>query len=763
MAQLTPKYFVPPHPLGPLVLPQTLRGFCASEPFLPADRDRDERSHVNRDTSAGASEPTVSNEISHTYAGVIVQAGSIGGDLNIGGGSGGTVIRARIATRMRKYLSRPKVARRLRPLLRDGAIFAVVTGPPGIGKTSLVVQWVRRNGSRFGSAQLYLDLNGYGVGPSVTPRDLTRLLLLQLGIPSSAIPNDEPARLAVCRARLSEGDNLVILDNAESEEQVRALLAPFPPCAIVITSRDSLEPLVAKGGVRVPVPPFTDKESSEFIGDRLGANWLDADEAAARRIVEVCAGVPLALSILVARAELDALTAADVASELQSTGGVLGFLDLGDAHHGLSVVYSWSLRRLTPTARRVFAFIGLLGAGSVTHGVVCAGLSVSRSAARSALLELRRANLIDPISSRGFATHDLTLEVARATMAEVLTPGDFAGVRRATLEHLAAMAYQCDRMLYPKRADIPIGPIDTMSLDVEDYRSAFRWFDDTIAILLAVFESDSVPNDSRLDVWRMCWSLTTYLDRTGRWDEYARSQRVAVRIAEDIGDTRFLAVSERLLATALSRLGQHSAARDALQSSLSHTQEGRETARTTLAISFVDGMERRHDDALRRAEAAFELYRGIEDDVGSARALSFVVAFRTMIDPGHPANARDIVWAIDSLRASGNLWETGHALYHQGLLLKAQRAYPAALDAFAASAEVFRSTEDRFLEARAWVALGDVSAAMSAGTTEREEYWALAESLLAPFGAVFTDVVRRRRDGEDPGLVGALPSPHPVA
>ncbi len=700
------------------------------------------------------------NQLSHSFADVIIQTGSVAGNITINGAS--RAAPARIVSRVRHFVSRAGTTGlgELRP--KDSA-FAVVTGPPGIGKTSLVIQWIGRNASRFGGSQLYVNLNGYGSRAALTAKDLSRLVLLQLGVPISAVPGDEQALTALCRSRLSEGQHLLFLDNANSEVQVRDLLDPFPPCTIVITSRDSLEPLIAKGGIRVIVPPFTRDESIKYIRKRLGPEWLDPDSAAGREILRLCAGVPLALSIMVARTELDRLSANDVSRELQSAGGVLEFLDFGDSHHGLATVYSWSLDRLSDEARRAFALMGLLDSGTVTQQVVRAGLKVDQATARNTLSELRRASLLEPLTPRAFVAHDLTLEVARATISDVLSKDDQVGVWQSTLDYLAGATYGCDRLLYPHRTDIPMDPIGSRWAEAQDYRAAFHWFDESATIALAAIDSPTAISTSPASVWQMCWSLTTYLDRTGRWDDYLRSQAVAVRVAAGLGDPMLLGLSERLLATAQSRLGQYSAARGALESSLNHTTERREVARTTLAIAFVDGMERRYLDALRRSAEAYDLYSEIEDELGSARALSFVVAFRAMIEPDNESAIVDIAWAIESLERFGSVWEAGHAYYHQGLVFGGTRRREDALRSFATSAEIFGSMEDHFLEARARLAMGDIAYAMPDGMLAAREHWMSAERLLRPFGDLFTDIPRRRTAGESPELVGPLPSPHPVA
>ncbi|HEY1176270.1 MAG TPA: BTAD domain-containing putative transcriptional regulator, partial [Phytomonospora sp.] len=111
-----------------------------------------------------------------------------------------------------------------------------ISGPPGVGKTTLAVHWGHQVASRFPDGQLYADLLGYA--PSGRPRSAVEVVggfLEALGIRLRDAPVAEEARFALYRSVLADRAVLVVLDNARGAEQVRRLLPGSARCLTVVT------------------------------------------------------------------------------------------------------------------------------------------------------------------------------------------------------------------------------------------------------------------------------------------------------------------------------------------------------------------------------------------------------------------------------------------------------------------------------------------------------------------------------------------------
>lgn len=186
-------------------------------------------------------------------------------------------------------------------LLRLTPPNAVITGMAGVGKTALAVhaaQLLVRQG-RVRRA-LSVDLRGFRAARS--PADPAAVLdgfLRKLGVPGSRIAVLNLARrAALFRQLLAERETVLLLDNAESEEQVQPLLPDGPGCIVLITSRSRLTGL---GTACLQLDVFDRAGSLDLLRRSAGAGRIDADVDAARRIAALAGDLPLALAVVAGR------------------------------------------------------------------------------------------------------------------------------------------------------------------------------------------------------------------------------------------------------------------------------------------------------------------------------------------------------------------------------------------------------------------------------------------------------------------------------
>ncbi|BCB84996.1 AfsR/SARP family transcriptional regulator [Phytohabitans suffuscus] len=183
-------------------------------------------------------------------------------------------------------------------------VISAVSGPAGVGKTALAVHWAHLVRDQFPDGQLYVNLRGYDSdGDAVEPPDALSGFLGALGVPARWIPADLDAQVGLYRSLLAGRRVLVALDNARDAEQVRPLLPGTAGCLVVVTSRNDLVSLVAiENAHPVMVDLMSAADARDLLAGRLGAARLAAEPAAVEEIIGRCAGLPLALSIVAARA-----------------------------------------------------------------------------------------------------------------------------------------------------------------------------------------------------------------------------------------------------------------------------------------------------------------------------------------------------------------------------------------------------------------------------------------------------------------------------
>jgi predicted ATPase len=119
-------------------------------------------------------------------------------------------------------------------------VISTIAGAAGVGKTALAVHWAHHVRERFVDGQLYVNLRGYAAGEPLRPIDALARFLPALGVPADDVPVELEQATALYRSVLAGKRMFVLLDNANSAEQVRPLLPSGPGCLVVVTSRDRL-------------------------------------------------------------------------------------------------------------------------------------------------------------------------------------------------------------------------------------------------------------------------------------------------------------------------------------------------------------------------------------------------------------------------------------------------------------------------------------------------------------------------------------------
>lgn len=398
----------------------------------------------------------------------------------------------------------------------DGGTLAVaaICGGGGVGKTELAVHWAHQRAARFPDGQLYVDLRGYAAAEPMNPGDALARFLHALGVEPARIPTGTDECAALYRTVLAGRRMLVVLDNAVSADHVRPLLPGSSACVVLVTSRDSLAGLVAaEGAHRIEVDVLTAAEAvallRTLLGDRVDSA-LDDAHALARH----CGRLPLALRVAAehAASRVDA-SLGDLVAHLRDQRARLDLLDAGDARSAVRSVLSWSYRRLSPAAARLFRLLGCDPGPDVGVRAVASLGALAVPAAQQSLAELAREHMLTEVRPGRYALH----EVLRAYAAELLRHEDSEQDRRAAahrlLDHYLHSAIRADRWLNPTKARIDPGRVAAGVVvdEVDSAPAALAWFDGQRATLLAATQLAADHDHAR----QLAWALTN-LDRPRR-------------------------------------------------------------------------------------------------------------------------------------------------------------------------------------------------------------------------------------------------------
>jgi hypothetical protein len=323
-------------------------------------------------------------------------------------------------------------------------IITAIAGTAGIGKTALAMHWAHQIKSRFPDGQLHVNLRGFDPQAPVDSGQALRGFLEALGVVPSGIPDDLDARAAVYRTVVADRHLLIMLDNAASADQVRPLLPNTPTCLVIVTSRNRLDGLaVREGAHRITLKVLPTKDALDLLAQRITPDRLATEPEAAADLINLCARLPLALSIVAARAANHPLH--HLVRQLEDERSRLDILDLGDPDLDIRAVFSWSYHALSPEAARLFRLLGLHPGPDIDRHA-CAALIE-----RPRLTELTAAHLVEEYRPDRFRFHDLLRAYAAECAEKDEPPSGRHNAIRALIKYYIAAATLADFRIQPCR------------------------------------------------------------------------------------------------------------------------------------------------------------------------------------------------------------------------------------------------------------------------------------------------------------------------
>ena len=289
----------------------------------------------------------------------------------------------------------------------SGPVVIVIEGMAGVGKTTLANHLAHSVSDRFPDGQLYVNMRGYdhAVGP-MTAGEVLPGFLDALGVAPRLFPVSGDDQAALYRSVLAGKSVLIVIDNARDAEQVRGLLPGGPGSLVLVTSRNQLAGLVAEVAHLLRLDMFTLDEARELLERRLGADRVAREPQATAELIELCGGLPLALSVAAAQAAmhpdfpLGALT-----SEFRSRG--LDVLDTGDPATTTRSVFARSYQHLSDHAALMFRLLGIHPGPDISLPAAASLSAMPADQARRAVAELTRAHLLEEYLPGRFTFHTL--------------------------------------------------------------------------------------------------------------------------------------------------------------------------------------------------------------------------------------------------------------------------------------------------------------------------------------------------------------------
>ncbi len=576
-----------------------------------------------------------------------------------------------------------------------------VAGAGGIGKTWLALRWAAQHADRFPDGQLFVDLRGFAADDQpMDSAEAIRDFLEALGVEPRRVPVALHSRAALFRSLVAGKRMLLVLDNAVDTDHVAPLLPGGGTCTVLVTSRNRLPGLVARHAARhLSLDVLSAAEARALLTARLGPARVVAEAPAVARMIALCGGFPLALSLVAANASIRPELSLDVLADELDERGPAALAD-DDPGASLPAVLSWSYRSFTQADVTAFALLGIapgpdLGVPAVTHLI---GFPVDAVLAR-----LTRASLVVEHAPRRYRMHDLVRRHA-ADLARELPDQVRDTALRRLVDFYLHTARKADLQLNPLRPGIAFDPVEVAVPILPD---ALAWFDAEHANLMAAQRAAAQRGWHRA-TWQFAWVLTAYQQRRGHVHERLAAWLTGLAAAEHLDDPEIAGRTHRLLGRAYTNLQRHDEAVDHLNRAADLAeQHGDRTNQARAHYELARVWEQLQGDAkaLTHAKHALRLHRAVGDAVWVARSLNQVGWYSARLGDHETARAHCEA-ALALHRANADPEAEAHTLDSLGYIAHQAGQPRTAAEHYEEALHLFRRLGETYQEASTLESLG---------------------------------------------------------
>ncbi|MFJ9059042.1 BTAD domain-containing putative transcriptional regulator [Streptomyces sp. NPDC102409] len=429
-------------------------------------------------------------------------------------------------------------------------VVAAVSGPPGAGKSTLVVHVAHRVRDAFPDGQLFVDLAGTSECPRA-PADVLAEMLRGLGVIDSAIPGEQGERAAMFRSRLAQRRFLVVLDDALGSAQVSPLLPGTGGSAVLVSSRRRMPGLPAYA---CPLGLMRHDDARALFGAVVGADRLRREGADADRVLAECGSLPLAVRIAAARlANRPGWSVGTLADSLRDERGRLGAVRSGELEVRASAELSY--RHLPEPAAHAFRTFGDLPDDAVPGWLVAVatGCDGEAGGGLETLLDEHLVEVVgrDDLGLNRYRMHDLLRSYAREL---ALTENQETRLRRRlrVIDALVALARTANAAMptrflgvlgEPDEQGLPEGPARDVAPVVR--ARPVDWFESEHRNLVAAV--DAAVRLGRTDrAADLAIELAGFFDMRGYYGDWLRTHRLALDAMPRHDDVRAAALLRNL-------------------------------------------------------------------------------------------------------------------------------------------------------------------------------------------------------------------------
>ncbi len=618
------------------------------------------------------------------------------------------------------FTGRQRQVRHLHDLLTAGpekerpgvVVVAALAGGGGIGKTALAIHAAHRVRRYFPDGQLHAHLAGTSTHPVAAGEVLGRFLRdLDLDLDPAGIPAGVEERAARYRSLLVGKRVLVVLDDARDATQVRPLLPGISGCVVIVTSRSRLPGL--HGAHSIDVDVLGDDEAHSLFARIVGDDRVAGEPDATADVMDVCAGLPLAIRIAAARLSARPVwTIRTLADRLTDTRRRLDELAAGDL--AVRVSFDVSYQHLSPATHgavdpaRAFRLLSLVDGPDIALTAAAALLDRPAGRAEHAVELLVDARLLECPTPGRYRFHDLLrIYAAERAEAEETRASREEAISRVLTWYLHS-AVAAARVINPLRSHAPLDAAGPAPMAFSGYDQALAWLDAERSNLVAAV-GQAARQYAHEIAWKLPVALWDLFSLRNHWADWVTTHEIGLSSARRLRDRTAEAWLLNHLASGYSRSGRHLDAIDCHQQALPirrETRDRRGEAATLANLGITYREIGRFGHSMDNLQQALAIYREIDLRYGEGMVLHSIGEIHRELGRYDEAVSHH-QQALAAYREAGDRFHAAEALANLSQAYLRLGQLDKAIDHSRQAVGLNRQIGHRFGEAMSLTALGN--------------------------------------------------------
>jgi tetratricopeptide (TPR) repeat protein len=325
-----------------------------------------------------------------------------------------------------------------------------ITGMGGIGKTSLAVHLAHRLRTQFKDGVLWARID------VSDPMTILNSFARSYGMDLTYL-QDQSSRASALRSLLSKKETLVILDNAETLEQIEFFIPGTGQSVVIVTTRlKDLTPLA--NSFQMQLEAFSSVEAVTLLGRLIGGGRVEREQESTEMLLQTLGYLPLAINLAASMLTTVPLLSIQEYLELIMQGELTDFEDKMDA------VINISYQNLQPPFQSLFTQLAVFPGATFSVEAASAIREQPIPLVKIGLGELVKNSLLQSASYDRFLIHPLLRQFAQ----DHLQPEDASVAQRK-----AAQFFQ--NLVIENSPPVSLENFQTLDADWDNILGYLHW------------------------------------------------------------------------------------------------------------------------------------------------------------------------------------------------------------------------------------------------------------------------------------------------